>query len=440
MLNVDKTDKDPLMENTKKIVINIARFLVGLCFVFSGFVKAIDPLGSSYKFADYLEAFHWSFLSDLTFLMAVGLAAAELFLGTALILGIWKKTTSLLALLFMLFMTPFTLYLAIKNPVSDCGCFGDALILTNWQTFYKNIVLLILVVPVFLWHDLTYTLFGKRTGSWSAIWCMIFPLLLSTYSIRHLPMLDFRPYKIGNKLVDFMKIPEGALRDSFDTRFIYEKNGVQKEFSVNDAPLSDPEWKYMDRKVTQIRKGYTPPIHDFVLEHPTKGIITEEVLNDTSYTFLLVSPKLEEANRSTIALIQSAYLYADKQGYAFYGLTNSDGEAIDEWNYEYDSNIEFCTVDDRTLKTMIRSNPGILLLKNGVVLQKWAFRDIPDFSKIKSPMNTSQWGSVRKVNTVTILGKLFILFLIPLLLFFSFHRGYRLHFNLQKNKKNLDNI
>jgi len=428
------------MENTKNTAINIARFLVGFCFVFSGFVKAIDPLGSSYKFADYLEAFHWSFLSDLTFLMAVGLAATELFLGAALLLGLWKKTTSLLALLFMLFMTPFTLYLAIKNPVSDCGCFGDALILTNWQTFYKNIVLLILVVPVYLWHDLTYTLFGKRTGSWSAFWCLIFPLLLSTYSIRHLPLLDFRPYKIGNKLADLMSIPDGAPRDSFDTRFIYEKNGVQKEFSVNDAPLSDSSWKFIDRKETQIRKGYTPPIHDFELEHPTKGIITEEVLSDTSYTFLLVSPKLEEANRSTVSLIQSAYLYAKKQGYAFYGLTNSDGEAMEEWNYEYDSNIEFCTVDNRTLKTIIRSNPGVLLLKNGVVLQKWAFRDIPDFSTVKTSLNLNSWGSVRKVNTASILGKLFIIFLLPLLLFFSFHKGYRLHFNFQKKKKNLDNI
>jgi len=422
------------MEKSKALLINIARLILGGCFVFSGFVKAVDPLGSAYKFADYFEAFNWTFLTDLTLLMAISLAAVEFFLGTALLLGIWKKSISLLSLFFMLFMTPFTLYLAIKNPVSDCGCFGDALILSNWQTFYKNIILLSLAVPVYLWHDWSYSLFGQRTSRFSAFWCLLFPLLVSGYSYRHLPLLDFRPYKIGNKLADLMTIPEGAARDSFDTRFIYEKNGVKQEFSVDEAPLSKPEWKYVDRIDKQIKKGYTPPIHDFVIEHPTMGVITDAILNDTSYTFLLVSSKLEEANRDNIYLIQNANAYAKVHNYAIYGLTNSDKAAIDEWNYEYDSTIEFCSVDDRTLKTIIRANPGILLLKDGVVLQKFAFRDIPDFSKIKMPLNETQWGAVKKVSTLEVLGKVFFLFLIPLLFFYALHKGYRFHFNFQKKK------
>ena len=426
------------MENIKKILINIARLLLGTCFVFSGFVKAIDPLGFSYKIADYLEAFDLTFFAGLSFLMAAVLAAVEFFLGVAIVLGIWKKTVSLFSLAFMLIMTPFTLYLAIKNPVSDCGCFGDALILTNWQTFFKNVVLLLFAAPLFWWNDLYNPLFGGRTGRLSAYWCLLFPLLLSGYSYRHLPLLDFRPYKIGNHLSDFMNIPDGAPVDSFETRFIYEKNGIQKEFSVEEAPLSDSSWTFVDRKETQIRKGYTPPIHDFVLEHPLKGDITEEVLNDTSYTFLLISPKLEKANRSANSTIDSAYQYARNYGYAFYGLTNSDNQAIDEWNYEYDSSIEYCSVDDRTLKTMIRSNPGLILLKNGVVLQKWAFRDIPNFSKSSQPLSKQKWGEVRNVATVHILGKLFILFLMPLLVFYLLHRGYRFHFHIQK-KKNLKN-
>lgn len=427
------------MEKAKTILINIARFILGACFVFSGFVKAVDPLGSAYKFADYFEAFNWSFLSELTLLLAVCLAAAEFFLGTALLLGIWKKSISLLSLFLMLFMTPFTLYLAIKNPVSDCGCFGDALILSNWVTFYKNIILLSLAVPVYLWHDWFYTFFGQRTSRFSAYWCLLFPLLLSGYSYRHLPILDFRPYKIGNKLADLMTVPEGAARDSFDTRFIYEKNGVKREFTVDEAPLDKPEWKYVDRVDKQIKKGYTPPIHDFVIEHPTRGTITDEVLNDTSYTFLLVSPKLENANRDNIYLIQNANAYAKAYNYAIYGLTNSDNAAIDEWNYEYDSNIDFCTVDDRTLKTIIRSNPGILLLKNGVVLQKFGFRDIPDFSTVKKPLNATQWGVAKKINTLEIIGKVLFLFLIPLLFFYALHKGYRFHFKFSE-KNNSENI
>ena len=424
----------------KKVAVNISRIILGMCFVFSGFVKAIDPSGFAYKISDYIEVFHLTFFSDLSWIFAVLLAAFEFFLGTSLILGIWKKLTSTLSLMFLLVMTPFTLYLAIKNPVSDCGCFGDALILTNWQTFYKNIVLLLLAFPVFHWSELCYKLFGWYTARWTAYWCLIFPVLLSAFSYFHLPLLDFRPYQIGNRLADFMTIPDGAPLDSFDTRFIYEKNGVQQEFSVEDAPLNDASWTFVDRKEIQIRKGYTPPIHDFVLEHPMKGDITEDVLKDTSYTFLLVSPDLEKSNRSANVHIESARQYAGNHGYEFYGLTNSGTDAIDEWNYEYDSDIEYCSVDERTLQTMIRSNPGMILLKDGVVLQKWGSRDIPDFSKTKQPLNALPWGKVRKVSTFRVVFNVFILFMIPVLLFFLLHRGYRFHFHLKKIKNKKTNI
>ncbi|MCE5175580.1 MAG: BT_3928 family protein [Bacteroidales bacterium] len=426
--------------DTKKVAVNISRILLGMCFVFSGFVKAIDPSGFAYKISDYLEAFHLTFFSGLSWIFAVLLAAFEFFLGTSLILGIWKKLTSALSLMFLLVMTPFTLYLAIKNPVSDCGCFGDALILTNWQTFYKNMVLLLLAFPVFHWNGLCYKLFGWYTARWTAYWCLIFPVLLSAYSYFHLPLLDFRPYQIGNRLADFMTIPDGAPLDSFDTRFIYEKNGVQQEFSAEKAPLNDASWTFVDRKEIQIRKGYTPPIHDFVLEHPMKGDITEDVLKDTSYTFLLVSPDLEKSNRSANVHIESARQYAGNHGYEFYGLTNSGADAIDEWNYEYDSDIEYCSVDERTLQTMIRSNPGMILLKDGVVLQKWGSRDIPDFSKTKQPLNALPWGKVRKVSTFRVVFNVFILFMIPVLLFFLLHRGYRFHFHLKKIKNKKTNI
>ena len=148
------------MKKAIKILINLARLLLGAVFVFSGFVKAIDPLGTSYKIKDYFEAFDWTFFSDLSLMMAVLLAATEFFLGAALLLGIWKKTVSLLLLLFMSVVTPLTLYLAIKNPVTDCGCFGDALILTNWQTFFKNLVLLLLAIVVFFRNDKFYLFFG----------------------------------------------------------------------------------------------------------------------------------------------------------------------------------------------------------------------------------------------------------------------------------------
>lgn len=423
------------MKKAIKILINLARLLLGAVFVFSGFVKAIDPLGTSYKIKDYFEAFDWTFFSDLSLMMAVLLAATEFFLGAALLLGIWKKTVSLLLLLFMSVVTPLTLYLAIKNPVTDCGCFGDALILTNWQTFFKNLVLLLLAIVVFFRNDKFYLFFGLRTSRYNTYWCIVFPLFLSLLSYRHLPVLDFRPYKIGNRLEDLMKIPAGAPTDSFEMQFIYEKNGVKKEFSADNAPLSDPSWTFVDRKERQIRKGYVPPIHDFVILHPSKGDITEEILKDTSYTFLLVSPKLEESNTDVPPLVDNACNYAKSHNYAFYGLTNSGKSEIEEWNYEYDSNIEFCSVDDRVLKTIIRSNPGLVLLKDGVVIQKWAFRDIPDFSKVKLPLNDLKWGKLKPANAFLIIEKYTFLFLIPILFFYLIHKGYRFHYKLRNKRK-----
>lgn len=428
------------MKKVNKILVNIARLLLGLCFVFSGFVKAIDPLGTSYKIKDYFDAFDLSFFSDLSLLMSVVMAATEFFLGAALLLGLWRKTVSQLLLVFMLVVTPFAFYLAIKNPVTDCGCFGDALILTNWQTFFKNIFLLLLAISAFLWNKDFYLFFGKSSTKWSGCWCIIFPLILSIVSYRHLPLLDFRPYKVGNNLEKLMTIPVGAPKASFETTFIYEKNGVKQEFSVDKAPLSDSSWTFVDRKEKQISKGYTPKIQDFEIIHPSQGNITHAILNDTSYTFLLISPKLEESNRDRVSVIESAFNYAKAHHYPFYGLTNSDNSAIDEWNYEYDSNIEFCSVDDRVLKTMIRSNPGLILLKNGVVMQKWAFRDIPDFSKAKLPLNNLKWGKAKQVKTFFVVEKVMLLFLIPLLFFYLLHKGYHFHCMFSKKRKtNLNN-
>jgi hypothetical protein len=311
-------------------------------------------------------------------------------------------------------------------------------VLSNWATFYKNIVLLLLAGVTFYWHDLHLEIFGRHTSRWSAYWCFLFPLLLSAFSYRHLPIIDFRPYKIGNRLADLMKVPAGAPTDSFETRFIYEKQGVKQEFPVEKAPVSDSTWTYVDRIEKQIRKGYTPPIHDFVVEHPKRGDITQEILNDTSYTFLLVSPNLEKANRESSDRIGAVQDYAGKHGYAFYGLTNSDAGVIDEWNYEYDSDIEYCSVDQQTLQTMIRSNPGLMLLKNGVVYQKWAFTDIPDLSKMKEPLDRLPFGKERVVSIMRNLVNIFLIYLVPLMFFYLVHTGHHFHFNFMK-KKNLNN-
>lgn len=418
-----------LSDKTLKILVNVARLLLGLSFVFSGFVKALDPLGSTYKINDYLEAFGWVYFQDMSFLMSILLSAVEFFLGLALIIGVYKRAISLSLMLFMLFVTPLTLYIAIANPVSDCGCFGDALVLSNTATFLKNLVLLAIAFFVYWQNEKFITFYGKNTSRYTALWCMLFPLMISIWSYRHLPLIDFLPYKIGNNLAALMKIPAGAVTDSITTVFIYEKKGVKKKFTLEKAPFADTTWKFVDREDIAVRQGYRAPIHDFVLEHPELGDITKEVLADPSYTFLLISNKLEDMNYNRIQEIMDVKLYANKQGYRFLALTNSSPRIVEDWKYEYDDEMVFCSLDDRTLKTMMRSNPGLILLKNGTVYQKWGFRDVPDFSDEKLPLNKLTYGAIGFPSNGKLIGGLLFVLIIPLIFFFLVHSGYRFRYN-----------
>lgn len=418
-----------LSDKYLKILINVARLLLGLIFVFSGFVKTIDPLGSTYKINDYLDAFGWIYFKEMSFLMSILLSASEFFLGIALLLGIYKRTISLFLFLFLIFLTPLTLYIAVTNPVSDCGCFGDALVLSNTATFIKNLFLLVVAFFVYWHNDKFILIYGKHTSRYTALWCALFPVLISIWSYRHLPLIDFLPYKIGNNLPSLMKVPAGAVTDSITTLFVYEKNGVRQKFTLDKAPFSDTTWTFVDREDIAVRQGYRNPIHDFTLEHPELGDITSEVLADPSYTFLFVSNKLEEMNYNRLQEILDVKLYANKHGYRFLGLTNSNPRVIDDWKYEYDDDMIFCTLDDRTLKTMMRSNPGLILIKNGTVYQKWGFRDVPDFSVQKLPLDQLSYGAVGKPFMGRLLGGLALVLVLPLLFFFLVHSGYRFRYN-----------
>lgn len=424
-----------LSEKTMKILINVARGLLGLCFVVSGFVKAVDPWGTAYKINDYLEAFGWIYFTDLSFIFSVLLSAFEFFLGTSLLLGLYKRTISLLTLLFMVFVTPLTLYILISNPVTDCGCFGDAIILSNSMTFVKNLFLLAFAVTVFLWNDRFIPFYGPHTTRWAAFWCMIFPLFLSCYSAMHLPMLDFRPYKIGNHLSEQMKAPEGQAADSIQTVFIYEKNGVRETFPIDQAPVNDTTWTFVDRKDKVIKQGKLAPIHDFVIQHPERGDITDSILAEPSYVFLFVSSKLEDMNYNRIPDFLRIKQYAESQGYPFFGLTSSNERIVEDWKYEYDETMTFCSMDDRTLKTMIRSNPGLILIKNGTVLQKWGFRDIPDFSEVDKSLDQYSYGTVQKVSSMKVISGLLLVFLLPLLFIGLIHHGYHIRFDGSHKRK-----
>ncbi len=375
-----------------KLIRIASRILVGIIFVFSGFVKAVDPLGSTYKFSDYFEAFHIEFLNFLTFPLAIILCVIELCIGLNLLLGIRIKITSWFLLAFMSFFTILTFILAIFNPVTDCGCFGDALILTNWQTFWKNIIIFIPSLVIFIQRN-KYVPFYKNSTEWGLTSAFIlFGLILTLYNYYNLPVLNFRPYKIGTDIPESMIIPEGSPADEYEITLIYEKEGKQKEFTVENIP--DSTWSWIETKQKLIKKGYEPPIHDFSISTLEGEDITDIVLADDGYTFLVISNNLNKSNQKSFQKINKLSAICKEKDCRFICLTASTKQAIKNFVNTVNPTFEICTADDITLKTIIRSNPGLILIKQGVIIGKWHYQDIPQ--KIDNNILSFSIDTIRK--------------------------------------------
>ena len=400
----------------RKILVNIARLLLALTFILSGFVKAVDPLGTQYKINDYLSAMHLrTFVPDfLTLGASVMLSAVEFILGICLLFAIHRRLCSKLTLVIMTVMTLLTLWLAITNPISDCGCFGDAIVLTNWQTFWKNVILLAAAVVIWRWPTEMLRIISI-SNQWIVFnFSMLFILFISGWCLYDLPLFDFRPYHIGANIQAGMEIPEGAPQPQFETTFILEKDGVQQEFTTDNYP--DSTWTFIDSKTVQTAEGYVPPIHDFSILTDEGNEITEDVLTREGYTFLLISPHLENADDSQFDQINQIYEYSKEKGYPFYCLTASTSRAISHWQDMTGAEYPFCSTDEITLKTIVRSNPGLLLLKQGTIIRKWSHNSLPvinekDFSK---PLEKQPFGQMPSDSVPEKIAMLLMWFVLPL--------------------------
>ena len=414
---------------------NACRFLLAVVFIFSGFVKAVDPLGTQYKIQDYLEAFGWVALvpAFLPFLASVLQAMVEFCLGIYLLFGIRRRMTTLFVVVIMGVMTPLTLWLALSNPISDCGCFGDAVTLTNWETFGKNVLLLIAAVSVFKWGNRITTLVTKRFDWLVAMYAFLYIWGMTLYCYRELPVFDFRPYHIGTDIRKGMEIPEGAKPTVYETRFILQKNGVEKEFTLDNYP--DSTWTFVDSRTIVKEQGYEPPIHDFSIIRQEDGEdVTDEILTDDKYTFLLVAHRLSQADDSSIDLINELYDYSVEHGYQFYCLTSSPDSDIEDWQERTGAEYPFCLMDDITLKTMIRSNPGLMLLKNGVVINKWSVNSLPDEYMLTDRLEKLPLAQVHEKTFSHKLVLVLAWFVFPLL-FFSMVDAIWEHFHRKKKLK-----
>ena len=353
--------------------VNVCRALLAAAFVFSGFVKAVDPMGTLYKMEDYLAAFGLPdvFPQGLLIVGAVALSALEFTVGMFMLLGIRRRISSVLALLLMLVMTPLTLYVAVANPVHDCGCFGDAWVVTNWQSFGKNVVLLVAAVSTARWSKHIVRFLTQQVEWIVSTYTTLYILVFSFYCLMFLPVLDFRPYRTGADL----------------------------------------------REATDFSRGELPAIQDFYLEDMLTGEdLTDTVLQDTGYTFLLVAHRVEEADDSDVDLINEIYDYSLQYGYRFLALTASDEAEVEEWRDLTGGEYTFCRADDIALKTIVRSNPGMLLLHDGVIVGKWSHRNLPDEYALTGPLDQIAVGQVQSSAYGEAMVRVLLWFLVPLLL------------------------
>lgn len=400
-----------------KMIVNLCRIIVAVTFIFSGFVKAIDPIGTQYKLQDYLGAIgmagilpNWTLLA-----VAVFLAAIEFCIGIFLLFAIQRRLISKLTVAFMAFMTMVTVWIVVADPVKDCGCFGDALHLTNTETLIKNIVLLVCSL-VIMYRPLAMFRFVSKSNQWIVTnYTIVFILVSSGFSLYFLPIFDFRPYHIGVNIPRGMEIPKGAKLPQFKTTFIMEKNGQRKEFTLDNYP--DASWKFIDSKTVQTSEGYIPPIHDFSITDNKTGLdLTNSVLSHKGYTFLLIAPHLETADDSNFGDIDRLYEYAQSYDIPFYCLTASTTKAIKRWIDLTGAEYPFCITDEAVLKTIIRSNPGLLLLKDGTIINKWSHNNLPNEAKLSRPISQSSLGKMPKDSVPAKILEIVLWFILPLTL------------------------
>ena len=387
------------MKQIKTIIASICRTLLGIVFIFSGAVKAIDPLGTLYKIEDYLKAFGGIF-TDL--LPAAETAAwiliiLECLLGVCMVLNVRTKWTMWISLLFYCVMTPLTLYIALTNPVSDCGCFGDAVVLTNWQTFGKNVILIILAITLVSLKKYLHPLWRGWMEMVIAVTTVMVMSSFMIWTTHHLPVIDFRPYKVGNHLPTIMEDYEP---DQVEYLYTCEKDSVRETFTAENYP--DSTWKLVSWEQKIIKKGYESPIHDFEIINANGDDITGDLLESENPVTLVIMYDLAKADKSQmekiIALYQSEETYDEYLVYNdstptdsldneevdyyeientsnIYILTGSGASDVEEFAIEYPSLAEhICTCDPVTLKTIVRANPGVIVLQNGIVSDKYNVR------------------------------------------------------------------
>lgn len=376
--------------NTMKNLLIVIRYLFAILFIFSGFVKGVDPFGFAYKLTDYFKAFDVTFLEPISLVLSFLLCGAELFVGLLLLFNVRMRLAAWGVFLFMLVFTPLTLVLAIFNPVHDCGCFGDAIKLTNWETFFKNLVFFPASILLLRNSKHLESSSSKVVEYALFVLLIIIALLPPFIGYYRMPLFDFRPYKLGVNITEAMTIPEGAPVDEYRSTLYYQKDGVTKEFNENNIPWQDSTWKFVDSKSVLVKKGYTAPIESFGLMTTFGRDITDSILTYPNYYFLVVAYRLDRTNQKVVSKLNDIYFKAKANGYGFACATASTQGEIAAFSSKTGAEYPFINADETMLKTVIRANPGLILLNKGTIIGQWHYSQLPPADYFNGDLNAKQ--------------------------------------------------
>ena len=358
-------------------IVQLVRALTGALFIFSGFIKLNDPLGFSFKLEEYFTVFGTEFMVPLAMALAVIVCIFEIVVGLALLMGIYTKWTLWGLLLMMIFFTFLTFYSAYFNKVTDCGCFGDAIPLTPWESFTKDVILSAAAIFLFVQAKRIQPLLAVPTARIILTVSIVLQAFMAYYVLNHLPLIDFRAYKVGTDIVEDMTIPEGAPVDEFEITWTYKVDGVDQEFSTEDEPWNIEGAEYVARDQKLVKEGYHAPIHDFTMT--IDDVDYTESLMQEAELFLLVMYRINEApvspklHKRLNDLVRSC----DEAGVIFLGMSSSGYDQVEEYRHQVQAAYQVAFCDETTLKTIVRSNPGLVYIKNGVIAAKWHYNDLP---------------------------------------------------------------
>jgi len=357
-----------------KLLRAVSRLIIGLTFIFSGFVKIIDPVGAGLIVGEYFKIIGIDSLPLLYQIIGMALSGAELLLGISVLLGLRMKVSCKLALGFVSVFTLITLFLAIFNPIQECGCFGEALKLTNWQTFYKNIILLVFALILYFQRNNFIPIAPK---SWERGFVGVYALLiilLSIYSYRHLPLIDFMEYKVGTDIHEKLSMAENISEPTFGTILIYKKNGKVKTFLIDELP--DSTWTFVDSKTKQVSSKALPAAINFAVSDREGNYVTDSLLSIEGKLFITSIPYFDRLSGPDLDKLRLINEKFKEKKINHIILTGSSFWLIDSLNRD-SLDIEFFYADHKTLLAMNRSNGGLIYLNNATVTAKWSINDMP---------------------------------------------------------------